>query len=1115
MYHATARDITIFTPKQANAIFLTDSPDFAQTFAETSEDYMIAEAKANMAEAELDSLRAKAEKISKKEGTSYADVLYELIRDTLPSNQNIMPVYVSAKNVFDFENPAHLHLLSALPELQQKSKIERVKIGSWDVIESESVQAVIRKAGFDGFYVLEGGKKNLGVYTSNQIKSSIGNNGEFDINNPDIRYQFKEDGEFVGPTTKLDAFIHMFSDSMVDLKRVQQAVTKRGNELMGKFNAYVKEGLYTSRVAERISVFGHDEINPFIAKLDAAKISMKEMGDYLVARHAKEANIQIAKVNPDPNAHAGMTDAEADAHMAAIPPARRAVFESLAKDIDGITKENERLMVEYGLEKQSTIDAWNKVYKHYIPTSREAATSGTISSGKSLSIKGSTTRRRAGSTKRVTNVVANVFLQREGVIARGEKNRVGQSLLGLVLTNPSPDFWVAVNPNVSNDYLEQELIAMGISPDAALNLGTAPYTQRVNPDTNLVEYRINSNWKNQPNVFITRVKGEDRVIIFNMEDPRAARMAATLKNLSTEQQSQVVAMLGTGEQYWQNTVKGYRQGTRWIASVNTQYNPAFGLYNLLRDMGGATLNLQSTVLKGMEKQVIFGGLTALKAIYKDMRMHRSGKLTKAEYEASQSEWGKVLAEFAMEGGKAGFSDLLHDAEDRSNALQKELENLGKKGTFKSSKKAIFGWLSDFNSSIENCIRVSAYKYAKEHALANGKTEEDARQEAAWMAKNLTVNFSKTGTKTKQFALLYAFFNASVQGSARIAETLMENGRLSRAGKKIIGGSMLLGVMQAVMLAMAGFEDDEPPAWEQDKSLCIPYGNGRYLPIPMPLGYNIFPSFARRITQFAMSDDKNLGKASLGMAGMIIDGFNPFGSGTFAQTWSPTLFDPIVALAENKDFTSSPISIEDLNSLDPTPGYSRAKANASAISVGLAYAVNLMSGGTEDTRGYFSPTGDAIDYLYGQATGGVGREAMKIGKTVSSFVTGEELASHNVPFVGRLLGNTKQKTAQMSKFYDTIKHLNEHQRALAGMEDREEDARYDKYLKDHPEADMAADGDKAYNQIKKLHKEKKEITKHGNLDKDDKDDIKAIDESILEIMVDFNQEIKDFKKESRK
>jgi hypothetical protein len=204
MYHATARDITIFTPKQANAIFLTDSPDFAQTFAETSEDYMIAEAKANMSEAELDSLRAKAEKISKKEGTSYADELYALIRDTLPSNQNIMPVYVSAKNVFDFENPAHLYALQEAgttpihsggrtikyPNIRAK-EMDRVKIGSWNAIESQEVQFAIKKAGFDGFYVLEGGKKNLGVYTSNQIKSSIGNNGEFDINNPDIRYKLR------------------------------------------------------------------------------------------------------------------------------------------------------------------------------------------------------------------------------------------------------------------------------------------------------------------------------------------------------------------------------------------------------------------------------------------------------------------------------------------------------------------------------------------------------------------------------------------------------------------------------------------------------------------------------------------------------------------------------------------------------------------------------------------------------------------------------------------------------------------------------------------------------------------------------------------------------------
>jgi hypothetical protein len=40
MYHGTARDITEFMPKQANAIFFTDNPKFANDFTYMSEDYM-------------------------------------------------------------------------------------------------------------------------------------------------------------------------------------------------------------------------------------------------------------------------------------------------------------------------------------------------------------------------------------------------------------------------------------------------------------------------------------------------------------------------------------------------------------------------------------------------------------------------------------------------------------------------------------------------------------------------------------------------------------------------------------------------------------------------------------------------------------------------------------------------------------------------------------------------------------------------------------------------------------------------------------------------------------------------------------------------------------------
>lgn len=1111
MYHATARDITIFTPKQANAIFLTDSPDFAQTFAETSEDYMIAEAKANMSEAELDSLRTKAEKISKKEGTSYADELYALIRDTLPSNQNIMPVYVSAKNVFDFENPAHLYTLEEAGTIPihtggrmikyqniSATEMDRVKIGSWNAIESQEVQAAIKKAGFDGFYVLEGGKKNLGVYTSNQIKSSIGNNGEFDINNPDIRYQFKEDEEFVEPSGKIDNVTYLLQDKFIDLKRVIQSLNKRGKVIADKWNAYLQEELYHGRVSTRIDFFMKRQLNPVLKQMDAAGITVVDMDNYLLARHASEANAHIANVNADPSANAGMTNDEALEYMDAIPANKRQVYERIANQIDSMTKETREMMVSYGLEKQGVIDSWEHAYKHYVPLMREQDESDTGSlsfgTGKGYSVKGKTVKARIGSSKSVVDVLANIALQRERIIARGEKNRVGQSLLGLVLTNPNKDFWVAVNPHIGNKNLTKELTELGLDPSVSQNLGEAPIERVPNAKTGEAQTQINPLWRKQPNVFITRVNGEDRVIIFNMKDPRAKRMAVSFSNLTTQNQSEVLKMEGASGAYWEGITKNVGKGTRYFASINTQYNPAFGLYNLLRDIGGATLNLQSTALKGKEFKVITNALIALRAVYKDLRLQREGKVI-AKDPSGKFSWAEKFEEFELAGGKTGFSDLFNNSEEKALKLQKEINSFGKHGV-KQTRDAVLGWLSDFNSAIENCIRVSAYNEATKMNLS--------KDQAASIAKNLTVNFNRTGARTKLFTPLYAFFNASVQGTARIAETMYKDGKLTPAGKKIVAGSVILGVVQAVAIAAAGFDENDPPEWVKDKNIIIPYGNKKYIAIPMPLGFNIFPSFARRVTEFAMSDEKNIGKAAASTFTMILDGFNPLGSGTLMQTALPTLLDPIAAIAENRDFSGRPIARDDMNSLEPTPGYSRAKENASSISTGIAYAINILTGGTEFQKGFISPTPDTLDYLAGQATGGVGREIMKIGKAGTALATGEELSTSNVPVVGRMIGNANQKSAETARFYENIKRLNEHKAEIEGR--AKSDQEIDAYMEKHPESALYQEAGKFYKQISDLHKAKKELKLMGA----DKEDIKALDDAALEYMVVVNEIVRDFK-----
>jgi hypothetical protein len=169
MYHGTAQDITSFIPKQAGAIFVTPEPVFAEGYATASVDWMR--------------------------------------RRGLAGAPNIMPMYVSAQRPFDFEDDAQraqviqlalqqngarrpdgeiaIELEKGVPTLWTAEVIEEALVGpsgdgNWSVIEEPWMQDAIKAAGFDSFWVEEGGFKNLGVYKPSQLKSATGNAGTYD-----------------------------------------------------------------------------------------------------------------------------------------------------------------------------------------------------------------------------------------------------------------------------------------------------------------------------------------------------------------------------------------------------------------------------------------------------------------------------------------------------------------------------------------------------------------------------------------------------------------------------------------------------------------------------------------------------------------------------------------------------------------------------------------------------------------------------------------------------------------------------------------------------------------------------------------------------------------------
>jgi hypothetical protein len=111
----------------------------------------------------------------------------------------IYPMYVQAKNPFDYENPKHIenlrsYLIEHRPnDIDDDAIVEYIKhLGNpktesnWTSIENPEIQESIKELGHDSFYAKEKGVKNLGVYNPNAVKSAIGNRGTYDLSESDI-----------------------------------------------------------------------------------------------------------------------------------------------------------------------------------------------------------------------------------------------------------------------------------------------------------------------------------------------------------------------------------------------------------------------------------------------------------------------------------------------------------------------------------------------------------------------------------------------------------------------------------------------------------------------------------------------------------------------------------------------------------------------------------------------------------------------------------------------------------------------------------------------------------------------------------------------------------------
>lgn len=811
--------------------------------------------------------------------------------------------------------------------------------------------------------------------------------------------------------TRGDRIIYELQDGRVDLKRVQQAIVATRGPIDERFDARLAETLYPGRVARRSQRFLEQEAQPLLEVMARNNVGMDELSDYLHARHARERNEQIAKVNPGmPDGGAGknskgvlMTTAAAKAHLDAISPLRRVLLDSLGARVDAITAGTRRLLVDEGLEKAEAVKAWEDAYKAYVPLFRDEAEGGNPHhAGTGISVRGSASRRATGSTRKATNILAHVLMQREAAITRAEKNRVGVALYGLALQAPNPDFWATIRPGMSDAQIGAELQRLGVPAAALGNMERAPTIRTVDPVLGRVVERPNPLYKSLPGAIVVKVNGNDRVLMLDVNDPRGARLAENLKNLDGLTRLDIAG-----------SVVG--KATRWLAAVNTQYNPAFGLVNFVRDSLGGAINITSTALRGKTTKVLAMTPAAVAGIARELAGRPSGP------------WGALWRQFQADGGQTGYREMFKDADARTKAIEAELKSLEKTGKLRGDRvvHVILGALDVFNTTLENAVRLAAYREALNAGLS--------RAEAARLGRELTVDFNRKGRTGREVSPLYAFFNASVQGQARTLQTLA-----GPAGAKIIAGGLLLGVGQALLLLLAGYDDDDLPEFVKSRALIVPLGESekgekKYFALPMPLGLHVLPNTGRVLAELTLSGGQDLAGKAFDAVGEIAGSFNPLGGGNIFEadgalrTIAPSLVDPLIELAANKNFAGVPIEREPAGENDPRPGFQRARESTMRSATGQTYLeisriLNTLTGGDAYEAGLVSPTPERVRYLLQVLGGGLQREAEKIVNTAVDVSKGAEVKARGVPVFGRFFGEVDDDLVQRTRYFDNVREI---------------------------------------------------------------------------------------------
>jgi len=877
--------------------------------------------------------------------------------------------------------------------------------GGWDIVVDRRVDGEMFT---DGKPIEYTAKNRKGV--ANRIES-LGLTLEEVINKypPAQREVLNEaDSFFMASSTFLERRRFDFQDRFLSALKVQKAIEdftfEQISEDMDFYNREtLKHGVTTAQITEFNDVF----IEPLFDLIKKNDLTITDVGNFLYARHAPEANAEMKRRNAafeDNESKSGMSDVDAAKIMADFKAAGKMdILNGIAATTDRVIERTRQILVETGLLSEATVQGYRDQYDVYVPLLGDPMDP----EGKEK-MKKSKDESRFGRSSRADNVLINLIVQHEQTIIRGEANVLKRVMLKLVEQNPNPDFWVI-------DKTTEEKV--------------------LDPVTDLFKLKEVPNKGNSKHVVGVRVAGEEHLIVFEQSNDHAMMLAGSMNNINAQQVNMI-------------TQAGLKFN-RYVSMINTQYNLEFMPTNLARDIQTALINVYQydDVDNAMVGRISKNVRKSIKGIRDYQKGRRDG------------ETARWYDEFYKNGAQTGWLDNYESMASRG----RQLDMMMKRRNYASLDFAynVVEYISDMNTAYENGVRLSTYIELRKAGYSI--------QKASIAAKNLTVNFNRRGDKALLAGSLYVFFNASMQGNAAIIQAAQHKA-VRKAMMAVFGMQVALEMMNRLLGGEDEDGQSvysKIPLYIRNNNwvfLLPDFGDSNdaakrlYIKIPVPYGYNVI-NVAAQVTGAAASqllgnrdyDGLDAGVGLTRIWGALVHGFNPVGSdASVLQAFSPTLLDPLVQQATNENFAGSPIQPEQIPFGPPKPDSMMFWKSTPEYIKSISSMLNNISGGTDIRPGALSVSPEAIEHYNSFFVGGAGRFAKDMVSTPAMVVTSQETELRDYPWIRKFLGQVGDRS-DVDNYYKATTDVTYAQRAFDAAKNSsdnelEAEAAMDKVLK---------------------------------------------------------------------